>query len=664
MISPAESFPGEPSSYRQLYLESEARLFEAERMAGIGSWEMDVVTGKSYWSDGFFRIIGLVPGSVEPSAEIGLSIIHQDDRDRAAAEVKAAIEQNRVYEIEKRIVRPDNTIRWVLSRGELRYDADGKPVKMVGTFLDITSIKETQEYVRSLNERLEERVAQRTALLQDTLEQLRVAKENAEAASRAKSEFLANMSHEIRTPLNAVTGFSELLGAEVSGEKPKRYINAIKSAGKSLLTIINDILDLSKMEAGMLKFEFNPVNPVTVFEEIRQVFQTKVEVKGLDLQLLVADDVPKLLMLDETRLRQVMFNLVGNAVKFTEQGVITISASAQADEAGTFRLEIRVGDTGIGISKDDQELIFESFRQQTGQSDRKYGGTGLGLTISKKLTEMMNGTLHLESEPDVGSVFIVTLRQVATAETELQGPAQQPVLLGSIFFGNQRVLIVDDVNSNRLVLSELLKKFGLEVYQAGNGEEAVLLAEKLLPDLIVMDIHMPVMDGFEATQCIKAGHGTSKIPIIALTASTRAAERRQIMEKGFDGYLVKPVATHQLVESLSQYLSHSISGKEGADSDGMEPKELPENMKQHIVLLLKNLSGAKKMKDVKALAMNLEQLGRKYRLVALLDEARTLNGNIDGFDVAGIDESVVRIEGLFKSIRAKNGTAAKAAGRD
>ncbi|MCP4110965.1 MAG: response regulator [Desulfobacteraceae bacterium] len=322
--------------------------------------------------------------------------------------------------------------------------------------------------------------------------ELKESQVKADAANRAKSEFLANMSHELRTPLNAVTGFCELLSSLVSDKKQKSYLNAIKTAGKSLLTLITDILDLSEIEAGMMEIHLEPVNPQIIFNEIEHIFRLKITDKNLQFITEIDKELPTALILDETRLRQILLNLVGNAVKFTEQGHIRLSVKKiyKTGDKSSIDLIISVEDTGIGIPEQDQATIFESFKQQYGHDAKKFGGTGLGLSISKRLTEIMNGRISVRSTVGVGSAFEITLRDVNISSAEISAIACD---IENTSFEKAKVLVVDDIESNRDMLNEVLVMVNLEVLTAENGQEAVLLAREYQPDIILMDIRMPVM---------------------------------------------------------------------------------------------------------------------------------------------------------------------------
>ncbi len=546
----------------------------------------------------------------------------------------------------------------------------------VWSFNDITQQRKAQQELRKLNEELEERVVQRTLELKQALEKLQAAKDAAEKANRAKSEFLANMSHEIRTPLNAVTGFSELLSSMVRDTKQLGYLQAIKAAGKSLLTLINDILDLSKIEAGKMTIAYAPVNPRVLFTEIRQVFQTRIKEKALDFRIDLPPDLPEILELDETRLRQVLLNIVGNAVKFTHEGGVTLSARVSGPSlsngsggpgppaAGRVNLVIAVEDTGIGIPMEDQDSIFESFKQLWGQSDRKYGGTGLGLSISKKLAEMMNGEIRLKSTPGIGSIFELILNDVEVADTLLPETPESSIDFHNVFFRKVPVLVADDVESNRRLLKELLENSGLEVLSAENGAEAVVIAESLHPKLVVIDIRMPVMDGIEAARRLKSNPATRDIPVVALTASAKVNEKSLMMDRNFDGYLAKPVVVDRLYEQLCRFLHYDtpVSPPPPVASAPSEPAapppspgekaELREQLEQEFLPRVNAAGGVKKMKDIKKLARDLIAAGETFHAAELRSLGKELLLNADMFDITAIDDTISEFPAILEKLKA------------
>jgi len=396
---------------------------------------------------------------------------------------------------------------------------------------------------------------------------LKRAKETAETANRAKSEFLANMSHEIRTPMNAILGFAKILEGKIQNEQHKHYLALIRSSGKSLMTLINDILDLSKIEAGKMKLEYIPVCPVSVFNEIAGVFSQKIEKKGLKLSLETDYSVPEYLMLDEVRFRQILLNLVGNAVKFTESGTVKIMAKTErvSDTSDVLDFIVAVEDTGIGIPEEQHQTIFGAFEQQSGQNQATYGGTGLGLAITSRLVEMMGGAISVSGEKGRGSVFTVTLKNVHRVKTDVAAGKENNLPANSILFDNATILIADDITNNRVLLRACLDEYGFEFLEAEDGRRAIELAKACHPDLILMDWKMPVTNGREATQRIKAHKDTCAIPIVAVTAAAMKADEKEIVSL-CDGYLRKPIIKNELITELIRFLKYSFRKPVSEDS--------------------------------------------------------------------------------------------------
>ncbi|MCP4110967.1 MAG: transporter substrate-binding domain-containing protein [Desulfobacteraceae bacterium] len=535
-------------------------------------------------------------------------IIHPDDVKMVEDAVFDGIREKKPFLTEYRIIHADGSVRHVYERGTGVFNDQGELAFLDGAVFDITE--------RKLSE-----------------EALKKAKEEAESANRAKSEFLANMSHELRTPLNAVTGFSELLSSLVSDNKQKSYLEAIKTAGKSLLVLINDILDLSKIEAGKMEIIPEPVNLQIIFSEIEQIFKIKTEANNLEFIIDIDEDMPCTLILDETRLRQILLNLVGNAVNFTEKGYIRVSAKNKYKTETRIDLTISVEDTGIGIPEQEQESIFDSFKQQYGQSSRTYGGTGLGLSISRRLTEMMNGRITVRSKVGTGSTFEITLRDVdVLSVSEVIATGYESFDIENISFEKAKILVTDDVESNRNILSELLTRVNLDVLTAENGQEAVLMAREYQPDIIFMDIRMPVMNGLEAAKKLKNNPKTKDIPVIAITASSSSDEKAKVLGKGMDGYMAKPINMPALFEEISQYLSFYEKDKQNAAhftylnyEDIERPDELAEALRNDILPSLESLQGVMIMDDIKEFAKKLlseyfvsHKFYKKYRRSSLI----------------------------------------------
>lgn len=466
--------------------------------------------------------------------------------------------------------------------------------------------------------------------------------DEAEEANRAKSEFLANMSHEIRTPMNAVIGYTELLERTITDERQQSYLASIKAGSRSLLTLINDILDLSRVEAGKMRLEYGPLDLGRLLEDVRHIFEIRAREKGLDLVFELDDNLPPVMVLDETRLRQVLFNLVGNAIKFTDKGEVRVRACWQ--EADEPVLSLEVIDTGVGIPPEQQARIFDAFEQQADQSSRRYGGTGLGLAISRKLVEMMNGELSVSSTPGEGACFRVQLHDV---ETALASPdIQQETTPVTYRFGEGRVLIVDDNPVNRQLVRDVLEPEGLQVDEAEDGAMALQHARDLQPDLVLMDIRMPVMDGFEALAAFREDPQLAHIPLVALTASVMTTESERIREAGFHGYLRKPVSRQDLLAELAYYLEY----EEVAPGTAMESREPPATTPWNALgvdeqqairrelqrTLIPRATSLKDSGDPEALhefGRDVMSLARSRGVEELMEYARQLQAAIEGFDL-------------------------------
>lgn len=409
---------------------------------------------------------------------------------------------------------------------------------------------------------------------------LEIAKNNAqnaakiaEDANKAKSEFLANMSHEIRTPMNAVLGFAELLFNHPLNEKQTEYVKGIQLAGKNLLNIINDILDLSKIESGNMSISMDSVNIYELVDELQALFAIKAKEKNIDFILEVDSNIPKGLLLDELKIKQIMFNLLGNAIKFTSNGYVKLKCyltNSPTDES-IVELNIVVKDTGIGIPQNQQDIIFEPFRQQNGQNTRQYGGTGLGLSITHKIVQLLSGKISLNSVQDKGSSFSIVIPSVSVAALKIEkGKNSNKQYKYSI--KKSTVLLVEDVVTNREIVKGYLEDQSITILEAQNGQEGVDLAISLHPDLILMDIQMPIMDGYTAIDILKYNPTTKNIPIVALTASTMTSDEAKIRSI-CDGYLRKPVSRDELIDEIILHLPYTKKKLEQSETELSNIKE-------------------------------------------------------------------------------------------
>ena len=506
------------------------QLQQAQEIARLGSWEWDVRSDAVRWSRELYTIFGRSPEHFGATYQAFLECVHPEDRDLVRARVEQAVRDRKYPTFDHRIVCEDGTVRFIQGRGEMILDESGELLKLVGTAQDVTEQKRVED-------------------------ELQQAKSAAEAANRAKSEFLANMSHEIRTPMNGIIGMTELALETVLTPEQRDYVETVNASADSLLTIINDILDFSKIEAG--KLELDPID-FDLRDSLAQSMKTlalRAHQKGLKLVSHVHPDVPNALVGDAGRLRQIMLNLIGNAVKFTARGEVAVDVSLAGSGETDVELRFAVTDTGIGISPEKQRLIFEAFSQADSSTTRQYGGTGLGLTICSRLVQMMGGTLSVESAVGQGSTFHFTARlgrQGVRTETGAVSPVSQ-----STFDGRTpplRILLAEDNPVNRKLAIKLLEKRGHTIVVAGNGREALAAWEQQTFDLVLMDVEMPEMSGLDAAAAIRRRERarSTRIPIIALTAHAMKGDRDRCLEAGMDGYLAKPIRAEQLHAAIHE----------------------------------------------------------------------------------------------------------------
>ncbi len=479
-------------------------------------------------------------------------------------------------------------------------------------------------------------------------------KQKADIANRAKSEFLANMSHEIRTPMNSILGFSEVMLNTTKDQQQQNYLRTILNSGKSLLTLINDILDLSKIEAGRMEISPEAADVRLIVSEIKQLFKHKSQEKNIEFIVNFEDDFPETIIIDEVRLRQIMLNLCGNAIKFTENGKVEVNVSTINNQNGHIDFEIAVTDTGIGIHEEDHQRIFESFTQQFGQDNKKYGGTGLGLTISKRLAELMNGEIKVESQPGSGSRFCVKFFDIKYSDEAIDHEGTFIWEKDIISFKGSKVLIVDDVPHNRSLVITYLKEYDLELYEAENGEMSVELTKIYQPDLIFMDIRMPGINGYQATDIIKQTNKHKDIPIIALTASTMQSELKKLREV-FDGYLRKPVQKNTIINELIKHLPHTINETTNQLSTEDIHDDLNEiisnEVKQKFIALFSERIERQinyiMIDDLMELANSIQVFAKAHHILSLQKSADELQVFIDTFDFEEINKCLLTINKIF-----------------
>jgi len=487
-----------------------------------------------------------------------LKTVHPEDIGRLEA-CKQIWTQQEPYDIEYRIRSKEGDYRWFLSRGRPVREVEGGPItQWLRTTTDIDDQKRSAE-------RLEKAVAERTVALQEACER-------AESATRAKNEFLAVMSHELRTPLNGVIGMAHLMEDTPLNQEQQSYLDIIHSSGEALLLLINDLLDFSKMEAGKMILENAEFRLKTVLEECIELLRLAAVAKGLELSFDIGENVPENVVGDAGRIRQILLNLLSNAVKFTERGSVRLAVTLEAARGTVMTLRLAVRDTGIGLSAEQQGKLFQAFSQGDSSTTRRFGGTGLGLTIAKRLVELMGGTIGVSSQLGEGSTFWVNLCLEPGKAKDLRSGSDgflrkvndSAGLLNRFAGSNARILLADDNISNQQVAQGILRKMGLYVDSVADGDEALKSLATIPYDLVFMDVRMPHMDGLEATRRIRQAGlmqaGKQRLPVVAMTASAMQSDREKCFAAGMDDFISKPVMPQALAEVLERWLP-SENGK-------------------------------------------------------------------------------------------------------
>jgi two-component system sensor histidine kinase/response regulator len=507
---------------------SELELLEAQNIARLGAWGYDIATNTTTWSPTLYDIYGVKPEDTEPTLEGYLGLIHPDDRGRVSEIAQAAFQTGEECSYGHRIIWPDQSIHFLHVNQRVVLDEAGHPLKIFGTAQDVTDRVELEE-------------------------ELKRARDTAIESARLKSEFLANMSHEIRTPMNGVIGMTGLLLDTQLDADQRDFAETIRSSGDALLTIINDILDFSKIEAGKLQFEMLDFQLNSAAEDTIDLLAERAHDKNIELACLVYSDVPTALRGDPGRLRQVLTNLLGNAIKFTERGEVILRAEKQSETEHDVVIRFQITDTGIGISEAAQRNLFQAFTQADGSTTRKYGGTGLGLAISKQLVELMGGEIGINSRLGQGSTVWFTAK-FAKQPTGAVGATWSPGSLDQL-----RVLIVDDNATNRKILSHQVASWGMIHREVDSGTRALELLQSTAAagapfDLAVLDFMMPGMDGFELARRIKSDPEIAPVKLVMLTSFGERGHGAAARKAGVAAYLTKPVRQSQLFDCLADVI--------------------------------------------------------------------------------------------------------------
>jgi PAS domain S-box-containing protein len=486
------------------------------------------------------------------------------------------------------------------------------------------------------------------------IKELKKAKTDAIEANKAKSEFLANMSHEIRTPMNAVIGFTDLLYRQIKNPTQLGYLNSIKVSGKNLLKIINDILDLAKIEAGKIEVETAPINISELIGELESTFRILSERKGLQFSIQIDENVCSTIFSDDLRINQILYNLISNAIKFTEKGYVTVKVQSEKKKTEDQSMEepsniqFIVEDSGIGINKDMQNKIFESFTQQDAQDTRKYGGTGLGLTISKKLAHILGGDISVISKQNQGSTFIFSLNQLKCLDVEIDTKIETPENQNIIFESNQ-ILVIDDISTNRDFLKSALQELGLDVILAHNGEDAFKMIEKKPIDLVLCDLKMPVMDGYNFIRKLR-NTKYKHIPCIVVTASVLNDELEKVKQYDFNGILIKPIQIEKLILELKKHLTYSadptVTIIENESSHSISKQELDiikHELNATIMPIYHSIKEQQSFEKLYQFADAIHCTGKDYNINSLTKYAEEFRQSVEDFNI----EKILKMIKLF-----------------
>ena len=533
--------------------EAEDRLSLAVRGSSSGVFDIDLLNNTSYWSEQYKHILGYEDSELDASTVTFADMLHPDERDQVIRNARQYVTENlSEYADIFRMRHKSGRWIWIQARGIVLFDDEKKPSRFIGTHTDITHLK---DYERRLEEE----------------------RDRAEKANAAKSEFLAHMSHEIRTPLTAINGIAEILSTMQQGlnEKQIKLIHTLSSSAISLKDLVTDILDFSKIESGEIEMSERQFDLGSLFEQVISITSVKAAEKQLDYTVEYDSLVYESFYGDQGRIRQILINLIGNAIKFTDRGFVRVTAERQMIDKIPV-LAVTVKDSGIGISADGMKIIFDKFRQADASVSRKYGGTGLGLPISRKLAELMGGTIKVESTASKGSIFTLYLpfkeRDVfygvnrAKPDAAIAEQKQQDRLL-NILEEKRKVLLVEDYEGNIVVLSHLLEEMGVDYDVARTGVEALDRWKSGHYHLILMDVQMPEMDGLTATREIRAMEESQSLPqtpIIGLTAHAMVADREKCIASGMNTYLPKPIDEAELKRTIIQFMEKQPGDKHRA----------------------------------------------------------------------------------------------------
>jgi PAS domain S-box-containing protein len=493
-----------------------------------GLWDWNLITNDIIFSNEWKAQLGYFPHELSNTFDTWKSLIHPKDLEQALNTVNRYLaSSDEKYNNEFRMLHRDCSYRWIMVQGQRHYDSTGHNTHLMGSHVDIT----------------ERKVAEHSLVL---------AKIEADVANQAKSQFIANMSHEIRTPMNAILGMSDLLNETSLTPDQKQYVDIFQKAGIDLLEIINSILDLSKIEAGQISVENTRFNLITTISEVFDLLSPKCKSKNVEFIKHISSNVPEFVIGDKLRLKQVLINILGNSIKFTEKGLVKIDVNLNHDQSRYGNILFSISDSGIGLDEKNINNLFELFTQGDSSITRKFGGTGLGLSISKHLIELMGGSIWASGKKGMGSHFQFTLELSPATGEVISNPISAPPST-AVLEKNLKILLVDDSETNRLLISKYLKDSKYQIVEAEDGAVAFEKYKSDNFDLVLMDIQMPNKNGYESTRDIRSWekvNNRTRTPIIALTAYATYADESKSLEAGCDQHITKPIKKETLLHVL------------------------------------------------------------------------------------------------------------------